>query len=293
MPRVSKALILAAGLGTRLLPATKAVPKEMLPVVDKPLIQYAVEEAVAAGLSEIVFVVADGKEAIAEHFGHGGRVEQILEREGRSELVAAVRAPATLARFHYRRQAEPLGIAHAIQSARDLLEGEPFALLFPDDVLISDTPVIGQLLRAFSAGEGSIIAVQEVADSEVPQYGIVDPEAGQNNPARLRAIVEKPGLADAPSRLGVVGRYILGPTIFAHIDRIPPGKNGELQLTDALASQIAAGETVSALTYEGTRYDTGRPLGLIAANVGAALARGDMREQLADRLRNLLSSEPS
>jgi len=147
-------------------------------------------------------------------------------------------------------------------------------------------------VNVYGPGDSSVIAVQQVADADVPQYGIVDPE-GPGNPARLRGIVEKPSLAEAPSHLGVVGRYILGPTIFAHIDSIPPGKNGELQLTDALASQIAAGERVSAFTYEGKRYDTGRPLGLIAANIGAAMARAEMRKPLADHLRSVLESEPS
>ena len=295
MPTITKAVILAAGLGTRMLPATKSVPKEMLPVVDKPLIQYAVEEAVGAGITEIIFVIADGKEAIADHFGEGGRTEQMLARDGKKDLVAAVRAPAELANFHFRRQSEPLGIAHAVASARDLLEGEPFVLIFPDDLLLSKTPVVGQMTAAYAAYKGgvaSIIAVQEVADSEVPQYGIVDPD-GPGNPVRLRGIIEKPALADAPSRLGVVGRYILGPSIFRHIDSIPRGKNGELQLTDALASQIAAGEPVFAFTYEGTRYDTGRPLGLIVANIGAAMARADLRRPLAEHLCGLLESEPS
>jgi len=292
MPHITHAVILAAGLGTRMLPATKSVPKEMLPVVDKPLIQYAVEEAVRAGITEIVFVIADGKEAIVDHFGHGGRTERILERDGRGDLLEGVRAPADLANFHYRRQPEPLGIAHAVACGRDILEGQPFVLIFPDDLLLAETPVVGQLIAAYDPVEGSIIAVQQVADADVPQYGIVDPQ-GSGNPVRLRGIVEKPSLAAAPSRLGVVGRYILGPTIFSHIDRIPPGKNGELQLTDALASQIAAGEPVSAFAYEGTRYDTGRPLGLIAANIGAGLARSDLHQPLADFLRSLLKSELS
>ena len=292
MPNITKAVILAAGLGTRMLPATKSVPKEMLPVVDKPLIQYAVEEAVSAGMTEVVFVIADGKEAITDHFSHGGRTQRMLERDNRADLLVGVRAPADLATFHYRRQPEPLGIAHAIACARDLLEGEPFVLIFPDDLLLARVPVVGQLVNVYGPGDSSVIAVQQVADADVPRYGIVDPE-GPGNPARLRGIVEKPSLAEAPSHLGVVGRYILGPTIFAHIDGIPPGKNGELQLTDALASQIAAGERVSAFTYEGKRYDTGRPLGLIAANIGAAMARAEMRKPLADHLRSVLESEPS
>ena len=204
MPPITRAVILAAGLGTRMLPATKSIPKEMLPVVDKPLVQYAVEEAVASGITEIIFVIADGKEAIADHFGHGGRTERMLARDNRADLLAGVRAPADLANFHYRRQPEPLGIAHALGCARDLLEGQPFVLIFPDDLLLADVPVVGQLVGAYQPGDGAIIAVQPVADADVPQYGIVDPE-GAGNPVRLRGIIEKPSLADAPSRFGVVG----------------------------------------------------------------------------------------
>jgi UTP--glucose-1-phosphate uridylyltransferase len=287
MPPVTKAVILAAGLGTRMLPATKSIPKEMLPVVDKPLIQYAVEEAVAAGISEIVFVVADGKEAIRDHFGTGGRTERALEAAG-SELLGTARAPAKLATFHYFRQERPLGIAHALSCARTAVAGKPFALLFPDDLLISTAPVIGQMVEAYAGG--SMVAVKEVSEEEVSQYGIVDP-AGDGNPAPLRGIVEKPMPSDAPSRLGVVGRYIIGPTIFEHIDRLEPGKNGELQLTDALARQLGAGEAVSAFAYEGTRYDTGRPLGFIMANVAAALTREELRPSVAAGLRALLEPE--
>lgn len=290
MPALSKAVILAAGLGTRMLPATKSIPKEMLPVVDKPLIQYAVEESVAAGITDIIFVVADGKEAIADHFGNGGRTERALEASANEDLLASVRAPASLARFQYFRQDRPLGIAHALNCAREAVEGEPFALLFPDDLLIGERPVVAQLTEVYRHCGGSVIAVKTVPDAEVSQYGIVDP-SDDGNPAPLRAIIEKPSLADAPSRLGVVGRYIISPTIFEHIGRIRPGKNGELQLTDALASQIAAGEQVYAYAYEGTRYDTGRPLGFIMANVGAAMAREELRGPLTAHLQAALEPE--
>jgi UTP--glucose-1-phosphate uridylyltransferase len=282
---VSKAVILAAGLGTRMLPATKAVPKEMLTVVDRPLIQYAVEECVAAGITDIVFVIADGKEAIREHFGSGGRTEAVVRASGNTALAGALAAHATMASFSWVRQDRPLGIAHAVSCAREQVEGEPFALLFPDDLLLGVRSVVGQLVGAYE--DGSMIAVHEVEERDIPQYGIVDPVDGRN-PAQLRGIVEKPAIADAPSRLGVVGRYILGTTIFEHINRLEPGKNGELQLTDALASQIAAGERVSSFRYEGTRYDTGRPLGLILANVGAALERPDLHDDLVSRLRTML-----
>jgi UTP--glucose-1-phosphate uridylyltransferase len=274
-----------------MLPATKAVPKEMLPIVDRPLIQYAVEEAVAAGIEEIIFVTADGKESITEHFTEGGRIARALALGERVELLDMTEAPAQLARFSAVRQAEPRGIADAVRCARGLVEGEPFALLFPDDLLLAERPVTGQLIEAYACAPGSVIAVQEVADADVPQYGIVSPvgNAVDERLTRLDGIVEKPAAADAPSRLGVVGRYVLSETIFDHIDRIAPGKNDELQLTDALASQIAAGETVSAYRYEGDRYDTGRPAGFILASVAAALERPELAETIGERLTELLA----
>jgi len=289
MATISRAVILAAGLGSRMLPATKAVPKEMLPVVDRPLIQYAVDECLAAGISEIVFVVADGKEAIRDYYSAGGRTETMLRAAGNHRAADALADLASAARFEWVLQDQPLGIAHAVNCARSLVEGEPFALLFPDDLLIAREPVVAQLARAYDQQPGSVIAVQPVPRDEIPQYGIVDPAEPGMNPARLRGIVEKPAIEDAPSNLGVVGRYILAPTIFQHIDRIEPGKNGELQITDAFASQIRAGETVSSFRYEGKRYDTGRPLGLILASVGAALAREDLAGPLRQRLSAMLS----
>jgi UTP--glucose-1-phosphate uridylyltransferase len=281
VPTIAKAVILAAGLGTRMLPATKAVPKEMLPIVDKPLIQYAVEEATAAGIKDITFVIADGKDAIRDHFAANTRTEAMLRAAGNAPLADAVRSTADIAQFHFFRQEQPLGIANAIASAREHLEGEPFVLIFPDDLLLSETSVVQQIASAYTGG--SLIAVHEVAPEDIPQYGIVDPVDG-SNPARLRGIIEKPTAADAPSNLGVVGRYVLSANIFDHIDRIAPGKNGELQLTDALARQIEHGELVSSFQYEGERYDTGRPLGLIAANVAAALRRPALRAALRERL---------
>lgn len=290
MGTVNKALILAGGLGTRMLPASKAVPKEMFAIVDKPLIQYAVEEAVAAGIDEVVLVLADGKESIVEHFSRQSRVEVVARQRGDDDLLARAEEPARLATFAFVRQDEPKGIAHAVACARHLLEGGPFGLMFPDDLILSRKPCMAQLVEAYDACDGSVIAVQQVAPEEIPQYGIVDP-AESGNPMRLKGMVEKPAAADAPSSLGIVGRYVLSPTIFDHIDRIPRGKNDELQITDALASQIAAGETVCALQYEGRRFDTGRPLGLVVATVAAALAREDLAAPLARKLDELLRAE--
>lgn len=288
MVKVNKALILAAGLGTRMLPATKAVPKEMLPVVDKPLVQYAVEEAVDAGIDHIIFVIAEGKEAIAQHFGDQTRADAYVREKNDPALLEAVQRPAKLARFDYTYQHEPKGIAHAVACARQYLEGEPFALVFPDDLILSSRSIIAQLVEAYEQCQGSVIAVHNVPREDIPQYGIVDP-IDNANPARLRRVVEKPAIEEAPSTLGIVGRYILSPTIFDHIDRIPPGKNGELQITDALMSQIAAGEPVCGFQYEGTRYDTGRPGGYLVAQVAAALRRDDLAPSIRARLNDLLS----
>ncbi|MGE5596546.1 MAG: UTP--glucose-1-phosphate uridylyltransferase [Hyphomicrobiales bacterium] len=288
MATITKALILAAGLGTRMLPATKAVPKEMLPIVDRPLIQYAVQEAVDAGINHIVFVIAEGKEAIAEHFGNRTRANAYVESKDDPALRELVEGPAHMARFDYVTQDEPKGIAHAVACARELVEGEPVALIFPDDLILGAKSCVGQLAGAYEQCGGSVIAVHEVPREDIPQYGIVDP-IDESNPTRLRRVVEKPAIEEAPSTLGIVGRYILSPTIFEHIDRIPPGKNGELQITDALMSQIAAGEPVCGFRYEGTRYDTGRPGGYLVAQVAAALERPDLSGGLRARLGKLLN----
>ncbi|MEO8541743.1 MAG: UTP--glucose-1-phosphate uridylyltransferase [bacterium] len=288
MQPVTTAVILAAGLGTRMLPATKSVPKEMLPIVDRPLVQYCVEEAIAAGMSRIVFVVAKGKEAIREHFEAGTRVELALRETGNLDAANQLANIGAHATFEYANQDRQLGIAHAVNCARSLLEGAPFALMFPDDLLLGPVSCVGELAEAYASTGGSVIAVEPVSDADVPQYGIVDPE-DDSNPARLRRVVEKPKLEDAPSRLGIVGRYILSETIFEHIDRIPAGANGELQITDALASQIAAGEVVSSFQFSGRRFDTGRPLGYLTAAVAAAMERNDLSDALRGRLVPLLA----
>lgn len=285
---VTKAVILAAGLGTRMLPATKAVPKELLPIVDRPLIEYAVSEALAAGITEVVFVIAPGKEAIRDHFSESTRADAFAAASGDAATVERVTGPARAARYHWAYQAEPRGIAHAIQCARDQLEGGPFALIFPDDLILGRSTV-EELSIAHRQTGGTVIAVQEVPEAEVPQYGIVDP-IGEGNPVRLRGVIEKPTLAEAPSRLAIVGRYILGETIFRHIDATPPGRNGEIQVTDAIARQIAAGEPVSGLRYSGRRFDTGRPLGYLVANIAAGLEREELAPGLRQALRAMLGA---
>ena len=293
MEPVRRAVILAAGLGTRLLPATKAVPKEMLPLVDRPVLQYAAEEAAAAGIAEIVIVTGPDRRAVREHFGGGTRLERHARRAGDDELLRRVTAIEDAAAFRFVEQDEPLGTADAVLRAEALVGDEPFALLFPDDVILGAESCTAQLARAREArGGGSAVAMRRVPRAELPRYGVADPEPGETgDAARLRGIVEKPAPEDAPSDLGVVGRYVLEPSIFQHLRALEPGAGGELQFTDALARQIAAGEPVFACRFEGRRHDTGQPAGLVAAAVDAALSRADTREATLAAIRPLMPPE--
>jgi UTP--glucose-1-phosphate uridylyltransferase len=269
-----------------MLPASKAVPKELLPLADKPILQYAVEEAVAAGVRHIVFVISEGKEAIREHFTEPSPTTTALRRQGRTALADVSASPAELAEVEFAYQYEARGIAHALQQAEDLVRGEAIAVFYPDDVILGERSCLGELIEAYERRPGTVLAVQEVAASEVSNYGIVDP-AGEGDPVPLKGVVEKPRQEDAPSRLAIVGRLVLPRSIFGHIANLKPGAGGELQLTDAVEMQIAAGEPVSAAQFSGMRFDTGRPPGYVAANVAAALIREDLRDptlELFDRL---------
>jgi len=283
---VRKAVILAAGYGTRLLPATKAQPKEMLPLVDTPIIQYTVEEAAASGLDEVIIVTSRGKRAVEDHFDRSIEVEQALEAKGDVEDAAALRRISELASIVYVRQQEQKGIGHAVLTVRSLVGDEPFVLFFPDDVIVGERPAARQLIDTFEAHGGSVIAVQEVPDSEIESYGIVDGEPVADRVVRVRGLVEKPKLADAPGNLAIVGRYVLTPEIFAVIERTPPGKGGEIQITDALALLLQE-QPMFALQFEGTRYDTGRPLGLLTASIDLALQRPDIGPELRAYLAEL------
>ena len=293
MEPVRRAVILAAGLGTRLLPATKAVPKEMLPLVDRPVIQYAAEEAIAAGVTEIIIVTAPDRRAVREHFGGGTRLERHARRTGDDDLLRRVTAIEEAAAFRFVEQDEPLGTADAVLRAEERVGGEPFALLFPDDVILGAESCTAQLARAREArGGGSAVAVRRVPRAELPRYGVVDPEPGETGAvARLRGVVEKPAPEEAPSDLGVVGRYVLEPSIFGRLRALEAGAGGELQFTDALARQIAAGEAVFACRFKGRRHDTGMPAGLVAAAVDAALSRADTREATLAAIRPLTAPE--
>jgi UTP--glucose-1-phosphate uridylyltransferase len=283
---VRKAVVLAAGYGTRLLPATKAQPKESLPLVDKPIIQYTVEEAAAAGLTQVVIVTASGKRAVEDHFDRTLELEAALRERGDLARLAEIQRVSDLADIVYVRQKEQRGIGHAVMQARDVVGDEPFVLFFPDDVIVAETPVARQMVDVFDERGGSVIAVEQVADEDVESYGIVGGTEVGDGVVRVSSLVEKPKLEDAPSRLGIVGRYVLTPRIFEILEKTPPGKGMEIQITDALAV-LSEQEPVFAYQFEGRRYDTGRPLGLLTASIEIGLRRADIGPGLREFLRTL------
>jgi UTP--glucose-1-phosphate uridylyltransferase len=273
--RVRKAVFPAAGWGTRFLPATKAQPKEMLPLVDKPVIQYAIEEAVAAGIEQTIIVTSSQKRAIEDHFDLSYELEALLESKGDIEMLRRIRRIGELSQISYVRQREQLGLGHAVLVARDLVGPEPFAVLLADDVLIGPRPVIGQLMAAYQQTHSSVIAVMEVPPDATHQYGVVEAEAvgepvGSGRLYRIRSVVEKPAPGTAPSNLAIVGRYVLTPKIFDKLEQVPRGAGGELQLTDAIRALMAE-QDVYGYAFEGVRYDAGTPLGWLKASVELAL----------------------
>jgi len=286
MPSVRKAVVLAAGYGTRLLPATKAQPKETLPLVDKPIIQYTVEEAAASGISQVVIVTAAGKRAVEDHFDRTWELEATLREKGDLERLREIQRIADLADIVYVRQAEQKGVGHAVLQAKHVVGNEPFALFFPDDVIVADPPCTRQMIDVFEERGGSVLAVQQVADAEVESYGIVAGRDDGERIMRISGLVEKPRLEEAPSRLGIVGRYILTPEIFEELEHTAPGKGREIQLTDGIASLLER-QPVYAYQFEGRRYDTGRPLGLLTAAIEIGLRRADIGPGLREFLRAL------
>jgi len=267
MRPVRKAVFPVAGLGTRFLPATKAMPKEMLPVVDKPLIQYAVEEAVAAGITDLIFITGRHKRAIEDHFDSAPELEAELASKNKHEMLAMVRdiLPSHV-NCLYIRQAAPLGLGHAVLTAAPAIGDEPFAVLLADDLIDADRPVMGQLIEAALRHNGSVLGVQEVPLEDTRKYGIVQSTPVDDRTERISHIVEKPDPAQAPSRLGVVGRYVLDPAIFAHLRSTQAGAGNEIQLTDGIAA-LLRDKPVFAYRYEGTRYDCGSKAGMFQANV--------------------------
>ena len=288
MMKVCKAVFPAAGLGTRFLPATKAQPKEMLPLVDKPIIQYGVEEALAAGCNQIIIVTGRGKTAIEDHFDHSYELERILEEKGKKDLLKVVRQISDLIHVAYVRQKEALGLGHAVLTARELVGKEPFAVLLADDVIDAEEPVLKQMMRVFDEKQCSVIATQVVEGPAISAYGVIDAKAvdGNDRLFEVHNMVEKPDLKDAPSNLAIIGRYILTPTVFDVLTEIQAGAGGELQLTDALKLLLKQ-EKMYAYVYEGKRHDTGDKLGFLKATVEFALKREDLGGPMKEYLRGL------
>jgi UTP--glucose-1-phosphate uridylyltransferase len=289
--RVRKAVFPAAGWGTRFLPATKAQPKEMLPLVDKPIIQYAVEEAVAAGVEQVIIVTSSQKRAIEDHFDLSYELEHLLEEKGDIEMLRQVRHISDLAQIAYVRQKEQLGLGHAVLMAKDLIGHEPFAVILPDDVIVGDRPCIGQLIHAYHRTHGSVVAVMGVPHEETGRYGVIASEPSEDpldhgRLHRVTAIVEKPAPEDAPSTLAVIGRYVLTPKIFDKLEQTQRGAGGEIQLTDAIAALMEE-QGVYGYEFEGIRYDAGTTMGWLQASVELALQRPDLATEFREYLRDL------
>ena len=288
--RVRKAVFPAAGLGTRFLPATKAQPKEMLPLVDKPIIQYGVEEAMAAGCDQIIIITGRGKTAIEDHFDVSYELEKMLEERGKLDLLAIVRQISDMIHVAYVRQKEAMGLGHAVLMARELVGNEPFAVLLADDVIDADKPCLKQMMEVFEETQSSVIATQEVNGPAISSYGVLDakPVEGKFNGRlhEVRNLVEKPKAEEAPSNLAIIGRYILTPAIFDTLEHTPLGTGGELQLTDGLRG-LLANEKIYGYTFQGKRHDTGDKLGFLKATVEFAMKRPDLGKQFRDYLRSL------
>ena len=284
--RVRKAVFPAAGLGTRFLPATKASPKEMLPLVDKPLIQYVVEEAVASGIESVIIVTGRGKNAIEDHFDVSFELEALLRERGKESDLRLVREITDMVRFSYVRQREALGLGHAILQARDLVGNEPFAVMLSDDIIDSQTPALRQLLDVYEKYDAPVLATMEVQGEAISRFGAVDVEEVSDGVYRIKDMVEKPSLADAPSNLAIIGRYILTPDIFDEIATTGPGAIGEIQITDAMRALLQKRDFY-AVRFEGKRYDAGDKLGFLEATVEFALKHKDLAPAFREYLRSL------
>jgi UTP--glucose-1-phosphate uridylyltransferase len=286
MMKIRKAVVTAAGWGTRFLPATKAQPKEMLPLVDKPIIQYVIEEAVASGIKQIIIVTALGKRAIEDHFDRSFELEDILKKKGDRELLRKLQNISELADICYIRQKEQLGLGHAILVTKDLIGDEPFAIFLPDDIIEAKVPAMKQMIEVYNHYKCSVIAVEPVAKEDTKAYGIIKPKQVEDRVYQVQSLVEKPEPKDAPSDLGIVGRYILTPEIFGMLEKTAPGKGGEIQLTDGLRLLLEK-QPIYAYQFEGIRYDTGMPLGFLKASVEFALNRPDIGAKFREYLRQL------
>lgn len=284
--KIRKAVFPAAGLGTRFLPATKASPKEMLPLVDKPLIQYAVEEAVASGIESILIITGRDKSAIENHFDISFEMEQMLKSRGKHELFELVHAVSEIAQVSYTRQKEALGLGHAIYQAKDFVGNDPFAALLADDIVDSEIPALRQMVDVYEKYDAPVIATMQVEGEAISRFGVIDAEEVEPNVYKIRDMVEKPAYADAPSDLAIIGRYIFTPDIFAAIEQTTPGSGGEIQITDAMRILLKT-RPFYAVKLEGRRHDAGDKLGFLIATVELALKREDLGGEFREYLRSL------
>jgi len=284
--RVRKAVFPAAGLGTRFLPATKASPKEMLPLVDKPLIQYVVEEAVASGIESVIIVTGRGKAAIEDHFDISFELEKLLEERGKEAELKAMRAISEMARVSYVRQQEALGLGHAVLQARELVGDEPFAVMLSDDIIDAETPALKQLLDVYEKYNAPVVAVFEVAGEAISRFGVIDGEQVEHGVYKIKDMVEKPPFAEAPSNLAIIGRYVLTPDIFEEIENTRPGAIGEIQITDAMRLLLKK-RPYYAVRFKGTRYDAGDKLGFLIATVEFALKHEELAPEFREYLKLL------
>ena len=285
--KIRKAVITAGGWGTRFLPLTRSQPKEMLPLVNKPLIHYAVEEAINSGIEQIVLVTALGKNAIEDYFDRSFELEYFLEQKGETKLLQEMRELSSLVNICYVRQKEQLGLGHAILAARDIVADEPFAVILPDDVIDSQVPALKQMIEIYERYKTNLIAVEQVSRQDTVNYGVIEPRKISSRLYQVLSLVEKPEPPEAPSNLGIVGRYILMPEIFDMLKATPPGKKNEIQLTDALQLLLKQ-QPINAYEFEGVRYDTGNPLGWLKATIVLALKDTDIGSELREYLRKFL-----
>ncbi|MED0946759.1 UTP--glucose-1-phosphate uridylyltransferase GalU [Bacillus mobilis] len=289
MKTVKKAIIPAAGLGTRFLPATKAMPKEMLPIVDKPTIQYIVEEAIQSGIEDIIIVTGKGKRAIEDHFDHSFELEQNLLEKGKHEILKKVQESSKI-NIHYIRQKEPKGLGHAVWCARKFIGNEPFAVLLGDDIVQAETPCLRQLMDQYEATQSSVIGVQTVPETETHRYGIIDPLVQKGRSYQVSKFVEKPAEGTAPSNLAIMGRYVLTPEIFTFLENQQTGAGGEIQLTDAI-QRLNEIQRVFAYDFEGKRYDVGEKLGFIQTTIEMALQHDELKHELLSYMEKLSKKE--
>ena len=285
--KIRKAVITAGGWGTRFLPITKSQPKEMLPLVNKPLIQYAVEEALGSGIEQIIIVTALGKNAIEDYFDRSFELEYFLEQKGETRLLREMRELSGLINVCYIRQKEQLGLGHAVLATRDIIGDEPFAVLLPDDIIESKVPVLKQMLEVYEQYKTSVVAVERINSEDTVEYGVIESKEISRRTYQVLSLVEKPEPVEAPSNLGIVGRYILTPQIFNALKVTQPGTNQEIQLTDALQLLLKK-QAIYACEFEGVRYDTGTPLGWLKATVAFALKHPDLGQELKKYLRQFL-----